>query len=44
MIQDAQLDMLAAWLITEADAMPAWQPGDEFEAARRQALGALPGK
>ena len=44
MIQDAQLDMLAAWLITQADAMPAWQPGDEFEAARRQALGALPGK
>jgi Zn-dependent M28 family amino/carboxypeptidase len=44
MIQDAQLDMLSAWLITQADSMPAWKPGDEFEAARKQALGALPGK
>jgi Zn-dependent M28 family amino/carboxypeptidase len=44
MIQDAQLDMLSAWLITQADAMPAWKSGDEFEAARKQALGALPGK
>ena len=44
MIQDAQLDMLSAWLIMQADAMPAWKPGDEFEAARKQALGALPGK
>jgi len=44
MIQDAQLDMLSAWLITQADAMPAWKPGDEFEAARKQALAALAGK
>ena len=44
MIQDAQLDMLSAWLITQADAMPAWKSGDEFEAARKQALGALPGQ
>jgi Zn-dependent M28 family amino/carboxypeptidase len=44
MIQDAQLDMLSAWLIAQADAMPAWKPGDEFEAARKQALGALSGK
>jgi hypothetical protein len=44
MIQDAQLDMLSAWLITQADAMPAWKPGDEFEAARKQALSALAGK
>ena len=44
MIQDAQLDMLSAWLITQADGMPTWKPGDEFEAARKQALGALPGK
>jgi len=24
--------------------MPAWKPGDEFEAARKQALAALAGK
>jgi Zn-dependent M28 family amino/carboxypeptidase len=38
MIQDAQLDMLAGWLIAQADAMPTWNPGDEFEAARKRAL------
>jgi Zn-dependent M28 family amino/carboxypeptidase len=43
MIQDAQLDMLSAWLITDADAMPEWKPGDEFEAARKRALAALGG-
>jgi Zn-dependent M28 family amino/carboxypeptidase len=43
MIQDAQLDMLSAWLIAEADAMPEWKSGDEFEAARKQALAALGG-
>ncbi|TLY49700.1 MAG: M28 family peptidase [Gammaproteobacteria bacterium] len=44
MIQDARLDMLSAWLIAQADAMPTWKAGDEFEAARKQALGALAGK
>ena len=44
MIQDARLDMLCAWLIAAADAMPEWKPGDEFEAARRKALAALDGK
>ena len=34
MIEDAQLDMLSAWLVAQADAMPTWNPGDEFEAAR----------
>ncbi len=43
MIEDAQRDMLAAWLIAQADAMPAWKPGDEFEAARKRALAALGG-
>jgi Zn-dependent M28 family amino/carboxypeptidase len=38
MIQDAQLDMLSGWLIAQADALPAWKPGDEFEAARKRAL------
>jgi Zn-dependent M28 family amino/carboxypeptidase len=44
MIQDAQLDMLSAWLIAQADALPAWKPGDEFEPARKRALAALTGK
>jgi Zn-dependent M28 family amino/carboxypeptidase len=43
MIEDAQLDMLSAWLIAQADAMPTWKPGDEFEAARQRALAALDG-
>jgi Zn-dependent M28 family amino/carboxypeptidase len=42
MIEDAQLDMLSAWVIAQADAMPAWKPGDEFEAARARAIAALP--
>ena len=43
MIEDAQLAMLSAWLIAEADALPTWKPGDEFEAARKQALAAVGG-
>ena len=42
MIEDAQLDMLSAWVIAQADAMPTWKPGDEFEAARTRAIAALP--
>ena len=44
MIQDAQLAMLSAWLIAQADALPTWKPGDEFAAARQRALAALDGK
>jgi Zn-dependent M28 family amino/carboxypeptidase len=44
MIQDAQLDMLTAWLIAQAPAMPTWKPGDEFEATRKSALAAVAGK
>jgi Zn-dependent M28 family amino/carboxypeptidase len=40
MIEDAQLDMLSAWLTAQADAMPSWKAGDEFEAARKRALAA----
>ncbi|HWZ61899.1 MAG TPA: M28 family peptidase [Steroidobacteraceae bacterium] len=43
MIEDAQLDFLAGWLIAQADAMPSWKPGDEFEAARKRALAAAAG-
>jgi Zn-dependent M28 family amino/carboxypeptidase len=38
MIEDAQLYMLTGWLIAQADALPTWKPGDEFEAARKRAL------
>jgi Zn-dependent M28 family amino/carboxypeptidase len=40
MVEDAQLELLSAWLIAQADAMPTWKPGDEFEAARKHALTA----
>jgi Zn-dependent M28 family amino/carboxypeptidase len=43
MIQDAQLYMLSAWVIAQAQEMPTWKPGDEFAAARQRALQALPG-
>jgi Zn-dependent M28 family amino/carboxypeptidase len=43
MMEDAQLDMMAAWVIAQADAMPTWKPGDEFAAARKQALAEVPG-
>ncbi|MGC1727786.1 MAG: M28 family peptidase [Steroidobacteraceae bacterium] len=43
MIQDAQLDMMSGWIIAQAQAMPTWKPGDEFEAARKRALAALSG-
>ncbi|MBS0378039.1 MAG: M28 family peptidase [Proteobacteria bacterium] len=42
MVEDAQLDLIAGWLIAQADAMPTWKPGDEFEAARKKAIAALP--
>jgi Zn-dependent M28 family amino/carboxypeptidase len=44
MIEDAQLDFIAGWLVTQEDGMPTWRPGDEFEAARKRALIAAAGK
>jgi len=41
MVEDAQLGFYSGWLIAQADAMPAWKPGDEFEAARKKALAAV---
>lgn len=41
MIQDAQLDFLAGWRIAQIDALPTWNPGNEFEAARKKALAAV---
>jgi Zn-dependent M28 family amino/carboxypeptidase len=42
MIEDAQLGLFSGWLIAQADAMPTWNPGDEFAAARKNALAAVP--
>ena len=41
MIEDAQLALFSGWLIAQADALPTWNPGDEFEAARKNALAAV---
>jgi Zn-dependent M28 family amino/carboxypeptidase len=38
MVQDAQANFLVGLRISNADAMPTWKPGDEFEAARLQSL------
>jgi Zn-dependent M28 family amino/carboxypeptidase len=43
MVEDARLDFMAGWLIAQAEALPGWKPGDEFEAARKHALAALTG-
>jgi Zn-dependent M28 family amino/carboxypeptidase len=40
MVEDAQLGMLAGWLIAQADGLPQWNAGDEFEAERQRALAA----
>ncbi|MFP3940612.1 MAG: M28 family peptidase [Thermoanaerobaculia bacterium] len=41
MIQDARLGFYAGLIAAEADELPRWTPGDEFEAAREEALEAL---
>jgi Zn-dependent M28 family amino/carboxypeptidase len=41
MIEDVQLGFYSGWIIAQADAMPTWNPGDEFEAARKKALAAV---
>jgi Zn-dependent M28 family amino/carboxypeptidase len=41
MIENAQLGFYSGWLVAQADAMPTWNAGDEFEAARKKALAAL---
>jgi hypothetical protein len=38
MIEDARLGYWVGLAIANADRMPQWQPGDEFEAARLEAL------
>jgi len=41
MIEDAQFGFLAGLIVANAAAIPAWVPGDEFEATRRAALAEL---
>jgi Zn-dependent M28 family amino/carboxypeptidase len=41
MIEDAQIGFYAAWLVAQSDELPTWNKGDEFEAARLQALKAV---
>lgn len=38
MVQNARMGFLATCTIADADGMPVWTPGDEFEAARLEAL------
>ncbi|MFH1176616.1 MAG: M28 family peptidase [Acidobacteriota bacterium] len=38
LIEDTQLAFFAGLLVAQAEALPEWQPGDEFAAAREQAL------
>ncbi len=41
MMEDVQLLFYAGLDVANADAMPTWNEGDEFEAARKAALAAL---
>jgi len=41
MVDDARFGFLAGLIVANADAMPGWNPGDEFEAARKEALAAV---
>jgi len=40
-VEDTQLLLEAGWIIAESPDLPAWNPGDEFEAARMEALAAV---
>jgi Zn-dependent M28 family amino/carboxypeptidase len=41
LVQDARFDFHVGLIVANAMALPEWRPGDEFEAARRAALGAV---
>jgi Zn-dependent M28 family amino/carboxypeptidase len=41
LLQDAKLGYWCGLIVANADEMPAWNPGDEFEAARKAALQAV---
>jgi hypothetical protein len=40
MIDDASLGFRAGLIVANADEMPSWVPGDEFEGARKSATAA----
>ena len=44
MIEDAQLGFYTGLTVANTPQMPTWNPGDEFEAARKKALAAAKGK
>ncbi|HEY5808904.1 MAG TPA: M28 family peptidase [Povalibacter sp.] len=44
MVEDAQLGFWTGLNVANADAMPAWVPGDEFEAARKAAVAEVASK
>jgi hypothetical protein len=41
LVQDARLGFWCGLIIANDDSLPAWNPGDEFEAARKAALAEL---
>ena len=41
MVQDARFGFWAGLVVANADELPEWNPGDEFEAARKAALEAV---
>jgi Zn-dependent M28 family amino/carboxypeptidase len=41
MVEDARLGFYCGLIVAEAAEMPSWVPGDEFEAAREEALAAV---
>ncbi|MFQ5351028.1 MAG: M28 family peptidase [Thermoanaerobaculia bacterium] len=43
MVDDARLALECGLAVTKSDELPAWKPGDEFEAARLEALATLGG-
>ena len=43
MIDSAKLGFLTGWEVAQADSMPAWKPGDEFEAIRKKEIAAAGG-
>jgi Zn-dependent M28 family amino/carboxypeptidase len=38
MVDDVKLGFLAGYIVANAEQMPSWNPGDEFEATRKAAL------
>jgi hypothetical protein len=38
MIEDAQVGFYAGYQVAQADTLPTWIPGDEFEAIRKKEL------